>query len=392
MRRPGFKPINSSQYAVPRVGIGMLGYGFMGKVHSNAFLKIPYSFDNPAAWPVLVAMCGRDEARVTDVAGRFGYRGIYTDWKRLIADPDVEIFDNCTPDDRHAKPSIAAAAAGKHVLCEKPLAMTVKDAASMVEAVERAGVKHMTCFNYRFIPAVRLARQLIEQGALGKIYHLRGCYLQEPGHNPSAPLEECWYATGTRSGILLGIGSHIIDMARFLIGEVASVTGLVRTWNPTRVNRSGATEIVTADEGNLALVEFSNGTTGTLESSGVATGRKNQHTWEINGAKASLRWDLEDPNHLWVYSDEAMPQVHGFTSVSVTDASHPLQTVYLPIGHNAGWEYGHVHALHHFVDCVVNGQSVAPYGATFDDGYRCQVIMDAIMKSSRTGRRIELKY
>jgi predicted dehydrogenase len=389
MHKPGFTPIDMSQSTARRVGIGMLGYGFMGKVHSNAYLKIPYSFTNPAAWPVLVAMCGRDVARVTDVAGRFGYRGIYTDWKRLIGDPDIQIFDNCTPDDRHAKPSIEAAAAGKHVLCEKPLAMTVKDAASMVEAVERAGVKHMTCFNYRFIPAVRLARQLIEQGALGKIYHFRGCYLQEPGHDPNAPLEDCWYTTGTRSGILLGIGSHIIDMSRFLIGEIVSVTGLVRTWNATRVSRNGAIEVVTADEGNLALVEFANGTTGTLESSGVATGRKNQHTWEINGAKASLRWDLEDPNHLWIYSDETVPQAHGFASVSVTDAGHPLQTVYLPTGHNAGWEYGHVHALHHFVDCVVNGKPVAPYGATFEDGYRCQVIMDAILKSSRTGRRIE---
>ena len=400
MPRKGFILIDYSALPVRRVGIGMLGYGFMGKVHSNAFLKIPYSFNNPPAWPVLVAMCGRDEAKVADVASRFGYRGTYTDWKRLVADPDVEIFDNCTPDALHAKPSIAAAAAGKHVICEKPLAMTVKDAAAMVEAVEKAGVKHMTCFNYRFLPAVRLARQLIDQGALGKIYHFRGCYLQEPGHNPEAPLEDCWYTSGTCSGILLGIGSHIIDMSRFLIGEIASVSGMVRTWNATRVDKSGATQSVTADEGNLALVEFANGATGTLESSGVATGRKNQHTWEINGSKASLRWDLEDPNHLWVYSDEATPpgttsglrQVRGFASVSVTDASHPLQTVYLPTGHNAGWEYGHVHALHHFVDCVVNDRPVAPYGATFEDGYRCQVIMDAVVRSSQTGRRIVLKY
>jgi len=400
MPRKGFIPIDYSALPVRRVGIGMLGYGFMGKVHSNAFLKIPYSFDTPPAWPVLVAMCGRNEAKVVDVAGRFGYRGTYTEWKRMLADPDVEIFDNCTPDDRHAKPSIAAAAAGKHVICEKPLAMTVRDAAAMVEAVEKAGVKHMTCFNYRFLPAVRLARQLIDQGALGKIYHFRGCYLQEPGHNPAAPLEDCWYATGTRSGILLGIGSHIIDMSRFLVGEITSVSGLVRTWNTTRVDKTGAVQPVRADEGNLALVEFANGAAGTLESSGVATGRKNQHTWEINGSKASLRWDLEDPNHLWVYSDEAMPpgtasglrQVRGFASVSVTDAGHPLQTIYLPTGHNAGWEYGHVHALHHFVDSVVNGKPVAPFGATFEDGYRCQVIMEAIEKSSRTGRRIELKY
>jgi predicted dehydrogenase len=392
MPKKGFTPIDYSGLAHQRVGIGMLGYGFMGKVHSNAFVKIPYSFNNPAAWPELVAMCGRDAARVADVASRFGYRGTYTDWRRLLADPDVQIFDNCTPDDRHAKPSIAAAKAGKHVICEKPLAMTVRDAAAMLEAAEQAGVRHMTCFNYRFFPAVRLARQLIDQGALGKIYHFRGCYLQEPGHDPAAPLQDCWYTTGTCSGILLGIGSHIIDMSRFLMGEITSVSGLLRTWNTTRVDREGATQAVTTDEGNLALVEFASGATGTIESSGVATGRKNQHTWEINGSKASLRWDLEDPNHLWVYADDAMPQVRGFASVSVTDSSHPLQTIYLPTGHNAGWEYGHVHALHHFADCVVNGTDVAPYGATFEDGYRCQVIMDAIARSSQSGRRIALHY
>ncbi len=392
MAQDGFQPIDYSQITARRVGVGVLGYGFMGKVHSNAYLKIPYSFPSPAAWPVLVAMGGRDRARVADVASRFGYRGFYTDWKRMVADPDIEIFDNCTPDDRHAAPSIAAAKAGKHVVCEKPLAMTVKDAAAMAEAVQKAGVKAMCCFNYRFIPAVRLAKELIDRGALGKIYHFRGCYLQEPGHDPAAPLEDCWYTTGTRSGILLGIGSHIIDMSRFLIGEIVSVSGLLRTWNTTRLNRAGQAEAVTADEGNLALVEFANGATGTLESSGVATGRKNQHTWEINGSRASLVWDLEDPNHLLVYSDDALPEVRGFAAVSVTDARHPLQTIYLPTGHNAGWEYGHLHALHHFVDCVVNDKAVAPYGATFEDGYRCQVIMNAIARSSRTGRRINLTY
>ena len=162
---------------------------------------------------------------------------------------------------------------------------------------------------------------------------------------------------------------------------------------PRAPSRAGLTETVTADEGNLALVEFASGATGSLESSGVATGHRNQHTWEINGSRGSLAWDLEDPNHLHVFTEgAALREVRGFTSVSVTDPSHPLQTVYLPVGHNAGWEYGHVHALHHFVDCVVNDKSVAPLGATFEDGYRCQVVMEAIRRSSKTGRRIELRY
>jgi predicted dehydrogenase len=389
----GFKAIDYAALPVRRVGIGMLGYGFMGKVHSNAFLKIPYSFSAPAAYPELVAMCGRDEDKVADVAARLRYLGYYTDWRAMLGDPDIDIVDVCTPDDRHRAPSIAAAAAGKHVICEKPLAMTVRDAAAMLEAATQAGVKHMCCFNYRFIPAVRLAKELLERGAIGQVYHFRGRYLQEPGHDPASAVEDVWYTSGTRSGILLGIGSHVIDMARFLMGEITSVSGLVRTWNIARVNRAGMVETVSADEGNLALVEFAGGAAGTLESSGVATGHKNQHTWEINGSQGSICWDLEDPNHLLVYSDEApAPDMRGFASVSVTTGAHPLQTIYLPPGHNAGWEYGHVHALYHFLECVVNDKPVAPYGATFEDGYRVQVIMDAVVRSSRTGRRINLTY
>jgi predicted dehydrogenase len=250
----------------------------------------------------------------------------------------------------------------------------------------------MLCHNYRFIPAVRLARQLVESGAVGRIYHFRATYLQEPGHDPSSPLEDCWYASGTRSGVLLGIGSHIIDMARFLVGEILTVSGLLKTWNTSRKTRGGSSEQVNADEGNLALVEFAGGATGTLESSGVATGRKNEQFWEINGSRGSITFDLEDPNHLKVYTDEPAREMRGFANVSVTDPGHPLQTIYLPPGHNAGWEYGHVHALHHFIDCVVNDRPVAPQGATFEDGYRIQAVMRAIAESSRTGRRIALSY
>ena len=393
MAAEGFTPVQYDALPGARLGIGVLGYGFMGKVHSNAYLKIPYSFNQPAAYPDLIAICGRDKAKVADVAARMRYRGYYIDWKQMLKDPEIDILDNCTPDNLHHAPGVAAAQAGKHVVCEKPLAMTVRDAAAMLEAVTKAGVKHMTCFNYRFIPAVRLARDLLERGAIGQVYHFRGRYLQEPGHDPAAPLETVWYASGTRSGILLGIGSHIIDMARFLLGEIVAVSGVVCTWNKQRRNSTGELEPTPADEANVAVVEFANGAIGTLESSGVATGHKNQHTWEINGSRGSIYWDLEDPNHLFVYSEE-MPAVElrGFAAVSVTTGSHPLQVIYLPPGHNAGWEYGHLHALHHFLDCVATDKSVAPYGATFEDGYRVQVIMDALVRSSQTGRRIALTY
>lgn len=377
----------------PCIGIGVVGYGFMGKVHSNAYLKIPYTYQEPAAYPLLISMCGRNEKAVIDTARRFGYQHVCTDWKELIEDPSVQIVDNCTPDSMHAEPSIAAVRAEKHVICEKPLAMTVAEAKEMRDEACNAGVKHMLCHNYRFMPAVRLAKKLIEEGELGRIYQFRGVYLQEVGHGPSEVLENVWYATGTRSGVLLGIGSHIIDMARFLLGEMEAVAGMVRTFNTSRKDSSGKTESVTADEVNGALVEFTSGAVGTIESAGVSTGRKNQLSWEINGSKGSLRFDLEDLNHLHVCLDKtAVQDVRGFTNISVTDFSHPLQSMILPPGHNTGWEYGHVHALNHFIECVAADRDVAPYGATFEDGYRIQVIMDAIVQSSRDGKKRELLF
>ncbi len=383
-----FNRIDYAGNADSRIGIGVVGYGFMGKVHSNAYLKIPYSFKTPAAIPWLYAMCGRNAEKTEATARSLGYAGWYSDWRELVRDPATRIVDVCTPDSEHAAPSIAAAESGKHVICEKPLAMTVAEARSMAEAVKKSGVKNMLCHNYRFLPAVRLARNLVDSGTLGTIYHFRAVYLQEIGHDPASPVEDCWYASGTKSGVLLGIGSHIIDMARFLAGEVRSVSGLVRTFNTSRKNLAGKAEQITADEGNVALVEFASGAVGTLESSGVATGRKNGHMWEINGSKGSIRYDLEDPDHLQVFTDGAAKEIRGFTNVSVTSGGHPFRMKYFVPGCNPGWEYGHVHALHHFLDCVAHDKPVAPYGATFDDGYRVQLIMKAIVDSSASGRRI----
>ena len=387
----GFRKIDYGKSdGARRFGIGVIGHGFMGKVHSNAWLKIPYSYATPAALPRLVAMCGRNEEQTLDIARRFGYVGIYTDWREMMEDPDVQIVDVCTPDNEHCAPSLAAARAGKHVICEKPLAMTVQDARDMADAVRAAGVKNMVCHNYRFLPAVRLARDLIDRGVIGKIRHFRARYLQEPGHDPSSPVEDVWYASGTKSGVILGIGSHIIDMARFIAGEIVSVGGLVTTYEASRKTRAGAGVTVTEDEDDIAVVQFAGGATGTLESSGVATGRKNTQAWEVNGSRGSICFDLEDPNHLQVYTDDMPREYRGFSTVSVTDPAHPLQTIYLPPGHNAGWEYGHLHALHHFIGCVANDTPVAPYGTTFEDGWRVQVIMDAVKESSRTGRRVAL--
>ena len=393
MLKEGFHDIDYKDVWERSVGIGVLGYGFMGKVHSNAYLKIPYTYETVTAFPELFAMCGRNREKVEDTAVRFGYKGYYTDWRRLVEDPKVEIVDNCTPDNLHCEPSIAAARNGKHIICEKPLSMTAREARSMFEAVQEAGVKHMCCYNYRFVPAVRLAKRIIDKGLLGRIYQFRACYLQEVGRDPEEVVENVWYASGTRSGVLLGIGCHIIDMARFLVGEIVTVSGMLKTFNKKRKSSSGGLEDVVADEANIALVEFEGGALGTLESSGVSSGRKNRHTWEINGAKGSIAFDLEDLNHLHVHlPDFSAGGIEGFTNVSATGINYSPGTVILPPGHNAGWEYGHVHALAHFLDCVVNNKPVEPLGASFEDGYRVQVIMEAIAESSRTGDRIAIKY
>jgi len=387
------RELNCAALNNPDIGVGVVGYGLMGKVHSNAYVKIPYTYGKPAAYPRLVSMCGRNEKALVDAARRFGYQHVCTDWKELIHDPAVQMVDNCTPDNMHAEPTIAAVRAGKHALCEKPLAMTVDDARKMRDEAESAGVKHMLCHNYRFMPAVRLAKKLIEEGELGSIYQFRGVYLQEVGHNPTETLENVWYATGTRSGVLLGIGSHVIDMARFLCGEMTAVAGIVRTFNSPRKYGGGKSEKVTADEVNGALVEFENGAVGHIESAGVSTGRKNQLSWEINGSKGSVCFDLEDLNHLHVCLDKvSVKGVRGFTKISVTDFDHPLQSMILPPGHNTGWEYGHVHALNHFIECIVADRDVSPYGSTFEDGYRIQVIMDALLRSADSGSKVHLSF
>gem|GEM_PF-3967815 len=275
-------------------------------------------------------------------------------------------------------------------MCEKPMALTAHEAKKMWQEAETAGITHMCNFNYRFVPAVRLARRLLEDGTLGTLYQFRVRYLQEAGRHPSTALDNIWYASGTASGVLLGIGSHALDMARFLVGDIVRITGLKKTFNPVRRTLDGNEVQVSTDEGNMALLEFANGAVGTMESSAVSSGRKNQLTWEINGSKGSMKFDLEDLNHLYVCLEETpRPDIRGFTKISVTSPEHPLQCLHLPPGHNSGWEYSHVHALAHFLDCAVKNTSVAPYGATFYDGYVVQVLMEAIGQSMETGQKID---
>jgi len=379
----------------PEVGVGMLGYAFMGKAHSNAYKKIPYMMYPPPAIPRLVAVCGRNEEAVAEAARRYGYEGYYTDWHKMLEDERIQLFDNGGPNNMHAEPCIAAAQAGKHVFCEKPLARTAEEAKRMLDAVTQAGVKHMVAFNYRFVPAIRQARNLIESGMLGQIYHCRAVYLQEwimPHHNESKIWRLDKEVAG--SGALGDLGAHIIDLGRFLVGEMKSVSAMTRTFITERpLTDESGTGKVDVDDAFVAAVEFENGALGTLEATRFAGGRKNYEVLEINGEKGSIRFNLERMNELEVFwVGEEPKETQGFHNVLITEAYHPWWENWWPHGHIIGWEHTFVHELTHFLDCIVSNRDVAPYGATFEDGYRAAVVCDAILESAATRRQVDIKF
>jgi predicted dehydrogenase len=380
---------------VPEIGVGMLGYAFMGKAHSNAFKKIPYMMYPAPAIPKLVAISGRNEEAAKEAAQRYGYETYYTNWRDLIRDERVQLFDNGGPNNAHAEPCIAAAQAGKHILCEKPLARNAKEAATMLEAVTRAGVKHMVAFNYRFVPAIRLAKDLIESGKLGEIWHYRAVYLQEWITDPNFAMIWRLDKSQAGSGALGDLGSHIIDLARFLVGEPRKVSAMDQTFIKRRPTSPGSSQMadVTVDDAFVSSVEFENGAIGTLEASRFCPGRKNDLRFEINGSKGSICFSLENLNELEVFwKDEQPKEAQGFHKVLVSESYHPFWSHWWPQGHIIGWEHSFVHEITHLLDAIVNNKDVAPYGATFEDGYKNAVICDAILASASNGQTVNIKY
>ena len=378
----------------PEIGVGMLGYAFMGKAHSHAMLNIAHMMYPPPAVPRLVGIAGRDEQAVAEAARRYGYDGYYTDWRAMLDNDDIQLFDNGGPNDTHADPCILAAERGKHILCEKPLARTADEAQSMVEAVQKAGVKNMVAFNYRFVPAIRQIRKLIDSGLLGQIYHFRAVYLQEwvMAHY-DLPMIWRLQKSIAGSGALGDLGAHIIDLGRYLVGEVKSVSGMTRTFIDERPWDDGTMGKVDVDDAFTALLEFDNGAIGTVEASRFAAGRKNGQRLEINAEKASIVFNLERLNELeifWVGDEPAEAQ--GFRNVLVSEPFHPWWENWWPQGHMIGWEHTFVHEITHLLDCIVNDGDVAPIGADFVDGYRNAVICDAILESAASGRHVDCVY
>src|SRR3954470_14606313 len=280
---------------IPRIGVGMLGYAFMGKAHSNAYRTLAYMTWPPPLVPELVAIAGRNEEAVSEAARRYGFADHVTDWRAIVADDRVQLFDNTGPNNLHAGPTIAAAEAGKHVICEKPLGRDAAESYETWQRVAAAGVKHMCAFNYRFVPAVRLARQLIESGELGDIHHFRGAYLQEWGAADIAAWRFDKAEAG--SGALGDLGAHVVDLARYLVGEITEVSARLATFWPGRQ----------VDDAVESVVAFENGAVGTIEATRFATGRKNAFRWEINGSKGSIAFDLERLNELQVHLNDSKP-------------------------------------------------------------------------------------
>ena len=371
------------------IGVGMLGYAFMGKAHANALRTLAYMTWPPPLIPRLVGVAGRSPGAVEEAAARYGFARSTTDWRDLVADPAVGLFDNVGPNDLHAEPTVAAAQAGKHVLCEKPLGRDADEAWSTWRHVQEAGVVHMCAFNYRFVPAVRLAREMLEAGELGEIRHFRAAYLQDWLADPAVPMTWRLQRAHAGSGALGDLGSHVVDLMRYLVGEPVSVSGLLRTF----VGERGG-EIVDVDDAFEAWVELDGGAVGTLEASRACAGRKNRFAFEVNGTRGSLAFDLERLNELQVNLVRSAPaaRAQGFRTVLVTDADHPFWEHWWPPGHTIGWEHTFVHELHHLLRAIAGEGAVGPHGATLEDGYRASEVLDAIARSAQSGRREEVRY
>ncbi|MGD0715576.1 MAG: Gfo/Idh/MocA family oxidoreductase [Gaiellaceae bacterium] len=358
----------------------MLGYAFMGKAHTNAYRTLAYMTWPPPLVPRLVSIAGRNAEAVEAAAHRYGYESSTTDWRELVADPRVGLFDNNGPNSMHAAPTIAAARNGKHVLCEKPLGRTADESFEIWQEVAAAGVKHMCAFNYRFVPAVRMAREMIEAGELGEIRHFRGRYLQDWGDDPTL---DTWrfHSDEAGSGSLGDLGAHVIDLARFLVGEVSSVASVARTFIPGRQ----------VDDAIEAAAEFEAGAVGTIEATRLALGHRNGLQWEINGSKASLAFDLERLNELQLYRADG-DKAPGFKTVLVSEPGMPFWSWWWPPGHMIGWEHTFIHEIHHLLTAIAEDADVAPYGATFEDGYRAAEVCDAILRSAESGERATVSY
>lgn len=387
--------------AKKKVNVALIGAQFMGKAHSNAYRKVGMFFDMPVE-PVMKVLCGKFDEEVA-VADRYGWQETSTDWKAVVHRDDIDVVDICTPNFLHPIIAIEAAKAGKHIICEKPLANTLKEAEQMLGAVKKAGVKHMCGFSYRFAPAVATIKQMIDKGELGHIFHFRAAYQQDWIVDPDFPMVWRLKKKHTGSGALGDIGAHITDLCQYLVGPVSEVCGAMETFikkRPISESDTGITaaghkkksaKMGTVDVDDAAVyvgrIKGKN-TLATFEATRFAPGRRNFNTIEIYGSEGSVLWNQEDMNVFQYFNRKDPAHVQGFRRVHATDAGHPYAEAWWPTGHIIGYEHLFVHEMYQFFNAL--NKKAEPY-STFADAVSCQRVLDAVEKSSNTKKWVTVK-
>jgi predicted dehydrogenase len=369
------------------LNIGMIGYGFMGRAHSNAYRRVNNFFDLEFN-PVLKAVCARDEVKAKAFADTWGYESVETDWKKLLGRDDIDAVDICTPNNLHKEIAIAAAEAGKMILCEKPLAMNSAEGEEMCRAVEKAGVANIVWYNYRRVPAVTLAKQIVDSGKLGKIFHYRANFLQDWTISADLPQggAALWRldAAAAGSGVTGDLLAHCIDTALWINGGIKNVSAMTETFIKERKhNLTGKVEKVGIDDACTFMCRFGNGSLGLFESTRYARGHKALYTFEINGEHASIKWDLHDLHRLQYFDHKDESKVRGWRSVHVTDGDHPYMGNWWVPGLQIGYEHSFVHQVADFLEGLAKGQ---PAGPTFRDALETQKVCDAVLASAKSGQ------
>jgi predicted dehydrogenase len=373
------------------LNVGMIGYGFMGRAHSNAYRKVGNFFDLEYQ-PVLKAICARNREKAEDFAARWGYEDVETDWKKLVARPDIDAVDICVPNDLHMEIAIAAAKAGKMILCEKPLARTAKEGERMVAAVEKARVPNMVWYNYRRVPAVSLIKQVVAEGLLGRIYHYRSNFLQDWTINPDVPQGGAgnWRldVEAAGSGVTGDLLAHCLDTAIWINGSIDSLTAVTETFVKKRKHAlTGKVQPVGIDDAAAALTRFKNGSLGLFESTRYARGHKALYTLEINGEHGSLAWNLHDLNYVQWFDHRTEGRLRGWTSILVTDGEHPYLGKWWVPGLSIGYEHSFIHQLADFIEGLTTGKPASP---TFREALETTQVCDAILKSGKMGKWVEV--
>lgn len=383
---------------MPEINVALLGYKFMGKAHSNAYRQVGRFFPGKYQFRMKV-LCGRDRKAVEEAARLFGWEEVETDWRKVMERKYIDVVDISTPGNLHYPMALAAAKAGKHIICEKPLGNTLAEAREMLKAVEKAGVKHMLMHNYRKIPAVAYAKKLIEDGRLGTPYHYHGAYLQDWIMDPNFPLVWRLEKKFAGSGALGDIGSHAADLAQYLNGDIHSVTAQMTTFIKERplpgtgagswgAKGSKGKGRVTVDDDANFLVRFKNGSVGVIESSRFCGGRRNYNTFQIYGSKGSIAFNLERMNELEFYDGTEGQADQGYKTILVTESVHPYVGAWWPPGHIIGYEHTFVHALHDFLLALEKNRQPEP---NFYDGVKDQAVLDAVERSARSGKWEQVK-